>query len=200
MLQNLPNRVARDGLVIYHPGFLAANAASSWLVRLLDELDFADEWLRIAGRRIRVPRRVGWYGEPGIRYRYSGATHEAAPWTPGLAELRDQLSWICDCPFNSVLGNLYETGQDSIGWHADNEPELGPEPTIASLSLGGVRRFRLRHLGDGEVVNIDLEPGSLLLMGGSLQRHWRHCLPKTRRARGLRMNLTFRYILPDLTR
>jgi alkylated DNA repair dioxygenase AlkB len=115
---------------------------------------------------------------------------------PVILELKTRIEAVCDAPFNSVLLNLYRDGADSMGWHSDDEPELGERPVIASLSLGATRRFRLRHRRRKELepVAIDLENGSLLIMEGDTQRFWKHQVPKTRRAAEPRVNLTFRNI------
>ena len=98
---------------------------------------------------------------------------------------------------NSVLGNLYRDGRDSMGWHADKENELGPEPHIASLSLGVPRLFKARHNKQYVRVDVELNGGSLLLMRGAFQKHWCHAVPKTRRPIGERIDLTFRYVYSD---
>src|SRR5690606_6222598 len=134
------------------------------------------------------------YGDAGASYTYSGARFVPEPFTPALAALRGRLQAFTGRAFNSVLANLYRDGNDSVGWHSDNEPELGPEPAIASLSLGASRRFRLRH-AHLPPVSVDLHSGDLLVMPGPLQRHWQHTLPKTRRPVGARINLTFREIV-----
>jgi alkylated DNA repair dioxygenase AlkB len=135
---------------------------------------------------------VAWCGERD--YTYSGHTHKAAPLTPALQQLWPQVEQAAAARFNTVLLNYYRTGQDSMGWHADDEPELGRNPVIASLSLGAARRFKLRHNQTRAVVDIELPSGSLLVMAGALQHHWQHCLPKSARVTAPRLNLTFRWI------
>lgn len=167
--------------------------------RLLDELWRGVAWerhhVRIAGRRIPSPRLSAWYGVAGARYRYSGVTYEPLPLLPALESVRRRLEGRVGARFNSVLVNAYRTGADSMGWHSDDERELGPRPVIASVSLGAVRRFRLKHRDPGIApVALDLPHGSLLVMDGDTQAHWRHAVPKTRRPVGLRLNLTFREI------
>jgi alkylated DNA repair dioxygenase AlkB len=138
---------------------------------------------------------VAWYGDPQASYRYSGIAHTPLPWLPLLAELKIQIELQSKQSFNSVLCNLYRSGQDSMGWHADKEPELGNNPYIASLSFGAARLFKFRHLKTKDTVDVILENGSLLLMGGELQYHWRHSLPKTTKVSEPRINLTFRKIV-----
>ena len=116
-------------------------------------------------------------------------------WTAVLAEVRRKVEAAANAPFNSVLLNFYRDGQDSIGYHSDAEPELGVNPIIASISLGSVRQFILKHVKSGEKLKLDLAHGSLLVMGGTCQHHWVHGLPKTKAAVGPRINLTFRNII-----
>lgn len=140
------------------------------------------------------PRLSAWYADPGVCYRYSGIRLEDRPWHPRLAELRERLEAELGVSFNSVLCNAYRDGQDAMGWHADDEPELGTRPVIASLSLGHARTLRLRPRTGGPSTGHFLESGSLLLMEGRSQADWQHAVPRTRRASGLRINLTFRRI------
>jgi alkylated DNA repair dioxygenase AlkB len=189
----------RDGHLELLDGAFAPRQADDLLARLRDELPWSQESLVIFGRRHAVPRLVSWHGDPGAHYRYSGVLHEPLPWTPALLAVRERVEALAGRRFNSVLANLYRDGRDGMGWHADDEPELGPEPVIASVSLGATRRFRLRHRTSGETRALALEHGSLLVMSGALQRQWLHCVPKTARPVGPRINLTFREILrcPD---
>lgn len=183
-----------DGELRLIEGFLTAPEAAILIQCLQSELDWQEEALMIAGRQVMVPRLVCWYGDPGACYRYSGVSHEPLAWTPALARLRTALEQRSGSRFNSVLGNFYRSGQDSMGWHADKEKELGLNPVIASLSLGATRRFLLRHNRTREQIELSLTDGSLLIMGGRLQHTWRHCVPKSPRCADPRINLTFRLI------
>lgn len=185
-----------DGSLRYWPDFLATPEADELFRDLRADIPWRQEFVHIAGRQIPMPRLTAWFGDPGRTYSYSGETYTPLAWLPELQELRERIGQLAGAEFNSVLANLYRDGRDSVSWHADDEPELGGNPVIASVSLGAVRCFQLRHrkLRD-QRVDLDLEPGSLLLMGGSLQHHWRHALPKTTRPVGGRINLTFRHIL-----
>jgi alkylated DNA repair dioxygenase AlkB len=171
----------------------------AWLERLRAELPLAVERYRIAGREVESPRLVAWHGDPGAAYVYSGVAHEPAPWTAGLAALRQRVEAATGLTFNSVLANLYRDGADGMGWHADKEPEIGPSPDdrwIASLSLGHPRRFVLRHVRDrADRFELELGGGSLLVMRGTTQSCYRHAAPKTRRPVGARLNLTFRQLV-----
>jgi alkylated DNA repair dioxygenase AlkB len=138
-----------------------------------------------------------WYGDPDACYQYSGVNHQSKPWNEALQSVRAKLGQQCGCAFNSVLANLYRNGKDSMGCHADDEKELGHNPLIASLSLGDGRLFKLHHKKSKETVDIILGHGDLLVMAGTLQHHWVHSLPKTRKFKTPRINLTFRNILVD---
>lgn len=163
--------------------------------QLCAEISWEQHYLRIFGRTVASPRLSCWVGDADAVYTYSRTRFEPRPWTRRLAALRAALRDCCAQDFNSVLCNLYRDGRDSMGWHSDDEAELGAEPTIASLSLGATRRFRLRHKRDPALrLDLDLPAGSLLLMSGATQRHYRHDLPRALRVTGPRLNLTFRCI------
>jgi alkylated DNA repair dioxygenase AlkB len=167
--------------------------------RLFDELRADIRWqqeeIMMFGRRRRVPRLVAWHGDAGASYRYSGTDHDPEPWTPALERVRARVHELTGAEFNAVLLNLYRDGRDGMGWHADDEPELGRNPVIASVSLGAPRRFCLRHRRRKDLkLDLDLPHGSLLVMAGPTQHHWLHALPKTRRQVGERINLTFRRV------
>ena len=174
-----------------------APAARPRVDALAAELPLRTDTFTMFGRTVRVPRLISWHGDPGCRYRYSGQTYEPAPWTPGLARIRALLCARTGVAWNAVLANYYRDGRDSVGWHSDDERELGPardDIAIASLSLGATRRFVMRHRERGDRRELALADGSLLLMRGTTQRHWRHALPKTAQRVGPRLNLTFRVI------
>lgn len=176
---------------------------------LFEVLRTETPWRQEKSRLGPFPRLTAWYADAGLTYSYSGVTHEALPWTPTLAEIRRRIEAAAATlpsslaggagaervAFNSVLLNFYRDGRDSIGYHADAEPELGVNPPIASISLGAVRRFILKHIKTGEKLTFDLAPGSLLIMGGTCQHHWVHGVPKAKEPVGPRINLTFRRIL-----
>jgi alkylated DNA repair dioxygenase AlkB len=152
--------------------------------------------IRLFGREHASPRLSSWIGDPGAAYRYSGVRFDPKPWPPALMQLRRRLQGELGVDFNSVLANLYRDGRDAMGWHSDDEPELGPAPTIASLSLGATRRFVLKHRRDpARKLALELLHGSLLVMSGETQRHYRHALPRTARPVGERINLTFRRVI-----
>lgn len=146
------------------------------------------------GRSISSPRLSAWHGDSDAVYRYSGLRLEPAPWTPILLDVRERVEALAAARFNSVLLNLYRDGQDSMGWHSDDEPELGRNPLIASISLGAARRFLLQHKKRRLRLEWLLEDGDVLVLGGTTQHCWRHHVPKIRQPMGPRINLTFRWI------
>lgn len=184
-----------DGDLQYLPHWLPAQTADQWLGGLLAETPWEQPQVHLHGRNYPVPRLVAWYGDPQASYSYSGLQHQPLAWTPLLAGIRQQVEAQVAAPLNAVLLNLYRDGQDSMGWHSDDEAELGRNPLIASLSLGGTRRFDLRRKGQGRIAHsLDLEHGSLLVMRGTTQHYWQHQVAKTRRHCEPRINLTFRWI------
>ncbi|SNY53031.1 Alkylated DNA repair dioxygenase AlkB [Arsukibacterium tuosuense] len=185
-----------DAAITLWPAWLSASGASLLQAQLTADLPWRQEQIRIYGKTVKIPRRQVWMGDPHCSYQYSGARFMPAPWHPALQQLAAELSDTIGRPFNCVLLNLYASGQDHMGWHADNEPELGDTPAIASLSLGATRRFDLQHRTLGHQLQLQLENGSLLLMAGDCQQHWQHRLPKQSRVDAPRLNLTFRYIAP----
>jgi alkylated DNA repair dioxygenase AlkB len=183
--------------LLYAPHFLGEDEASHYFQQLEEELDWHREKIKIFGKEYWQPRLLAWYGDPEARYSYSGIAHEPLPWHPLLLDLKEKIEASIQDHFNSVLANLYRDGQDSMGWHSDNEPELGNQPVIASLSLGGRRRFafRPRKSFEGKRQSFDLGHGSLLIMKGQTQARWQHQIAKTKKQVHPRINLTFRQII-----
>ncbi len=188
-----------DADVRYQPAWLTQSTADSMLRDLLGEIPWSQHRVRIFGRDLPSPRLSAWIGDPGASYTYSRVRHEPLPWTPTLTLLRRQLQAQSGIDFNSVLANRYRDGRDSMGWHADDESELGPDPVIASISLGATRqmRFRSRAADAQGSIALALEHGSLLWMAGGTQRHYQHAISKTRASVGERVNLTFRVLLAE---
>ena len=184
-----------DADVALWPQWLDTAEADALFAELRQAIAWETHRIRLFGRELDSPRLSCWIGDPGAAYTYSRSRFEPRPWPSALAAVRERVEQDCGTHFNSVLANLYRDGRDSMGWHSDNEPELGPEPVILSFSFGGVRRFRLRHRHDPSLrLELDLPSGSLLRMAGATQRLYRHDLPKTARAVPARINLTFRTI------
>ncbi len=177
--------------------FLPAERHRQLLARLREDLPWRQDRIRLFGRQVTIPRQQCWVGDAGAHYRYSGLDLKPLPWPDWLEPIRHLVGAACDHEFNSVLCNRYRDGADSMGWHSDNEAELGPAPLIASFTLGADRRFQFRHRHDRASRESFLLPdNSLLIMPPGLQAQWQHQLPKTRRMTGERINLTFRHIFP----
>lgn len=198
--------------------WLSSAEADVLLTELRGRIPWETHRIRMFGREIDSPRLSCWIGDPGEVYTYSRTRFEPRPWPSVLTDVRRRLTTALGVEFDSVLANLYRDGRDRMGWHSDDEPELGPAPTIASLSLGGARRFLLkpkawtrRAGGDdrsnvrgssdaagapkGERIALNLDHGSLLVMAGETQRHYLHALPATAAQVAPRINLTFRRIV-----
>ena len=161
--------------------------------RLLAETPWRAETVVVFGKRHLQPRLSAWYGDAS--YTYSGLRLDPLAWTPLLLAIRSAVETVCRTRFNSVLLNLYRDERDSMGMHSDDEPELGPDPVIASLSFGATRTFILKHKREKHTVRLPLTDGGLLLMGGATQQNWLHGINKSTRPLGSRINLTFRYIV-----
>lgn len=162
---------------------------------LMDELAWSQENITVYGRPYKMPRLTSWMGD--VPYRYSGLTHPPVPWSGSLVTIRHVVEELCGVNFNGVLGNLYRDGQDSMGWHADDETSLGHRPVIASVNLGETRtlRFKPKPHWQGSAVGISLPSGSVLVMQGDTQANWLHAVPKSARPLGPRINLTFRHVV-----
>ncbi len=192
-----------DADVRYYAGWITPDEAVQWLQTLKTELAWEQPEIIIAGMPRRIPRLQAWCGDENAIMIYSGRRFYPQPWHPVLSDLRRRLGDLLQRDFNSVLVNLYRDGSDSVGWHADDEPELGPEPCIASVSLGATRRFTFKtRVGRSVVgakrsqsIRLDLHNGDLLVMAGLTQEKWHHSLPKTKKYVGERVNLTFRTII-----
>jgi alkylated DNA repair dioxygenase AlkB len=179
----------------FDDGWMAKSEADALFAGLRHAIPWEVHRIRLFGRNVDSPRLSCWIGDPGTGYTYSGAHFDPNPWPIALRAIRARLAGELCIDFNSVLANLYRDGHDSMGWHSDDEPELGTQPVIASLSLGATRRFVLKHRNDpSRKVALDLPHGSLLLMRGATQANYRHALPRTAKPVGPRVNLTFRQI------
>ncbi len=193
--------VLPDAKLFYWSNFIASLEADDIFRQLENAIGWRQDTITIAGKTILIPRLNAWYGDSGAVYAYSGIRFNALPWLPVLRDLRkritDQLTQEVGlaASFNSVLANWYRNGEDSVVWHADDEPELGRNPLIASLSLGASRRFMLKHMQSKQTFEITLPSGSLLVMAGTTQHHWQHQVPKEKSVTAGRINLTFRTVV-----
>ena len=171
-------------------------AADAAFVALRERVGWRQDYLRMFGRLISVPRLESWVADEGLDYTYSGIHHDPDPWSEELLMLRNLVSEHAGATFNSVLCNLYRDGNDGVDWHADDESEFGPMPVIGSLSRGATRRFDLRRADDhAEKIELDLHHGDLVIMRGMTQALWKHRVPKTKKPVGERINLTFRSVI-----
>ncbi|GEO05581.1 alkylated DNA repair protein [Adhaeribacter aerolatus] len=182
--------------IYFWPQFFSPRQSNYYLTELTRTVAWRQDKIRMFGKEFLLPRLTAWYGDAGKSYQYSGISMKPLPWLPVLLPLKEVVEAAAGHRFNSVLLNYYRHGQDSMGWHSDDEPELGLNPVIASVSFGQDRRFDLRHRQDKTVPkqSVWLEDGSLLLMQGATQHYWQHQLPKSAKAPGTRLNLTFRTI------
>ncbi len=196
LLNPEPLEIRRDGLsLLLIPDILSAQQSSELFTHLAESTPWQQPRLKIYGKWHPTPRLVSFYGDPGLRYQYSRTLHGSLTWTPRLLALKQSIAQYCQCDFNCVLLNQYRDGQDTMGWHADDEPELGHQPTIASLSLGTARDIHFKsRTAKGEKFSLTLAAGSLLIMSGDTQKHWLHHVPKRARCTQARINLTFRHI------
>lgn len=189
------NLLPQDGVVNYYGKLLSRQDADVYLDSLLREIDWKHDEAIIYGKRITTKRKVAWYGDKPFEYTYSNTTKRALPWTQELLELREQVQQKTGETFNSCLLNLYHNGSEGMAWHSDAEKDLEKKGAIGSLSLGAERKFAFKHKATKATVSIFLQHGSLLVMKGTTQSHWLHRLPPTKKAIGLRVNLTFRTIV-----
>lgn len=184
-----------DADLRFTPNWVDDATADHWLAELLAHTPWQQPEVFIHGRHFPVPRLLAWYGDADASYRYSGLTHQPLSWTPLLAEIRARVQAEVGQAFNGLLINHYRDGQDSMGWHSDNEAVLGNNPVVVSLNLGGTRRFDLRRTGSTRIEHsLELAHGSLLVMAGQTQHYWQHQVAKTRQPCAPRLNLTFRLI------
>jgi alkylated DNA repair dioxygenase AlkB len=183
--------IADGGSITYCEDFFNKDVADA----LYEYLAKKVPWKQEKGKYAPFPRLTAWYSDPGLTYSYSGVVHEGIPWTDQLKVVKQRVTNHSGCNFNSMLCNWYRDGKDSIGFHTDAEPELGPNPVIASISLGATRQFIMKHRTSKEKLIFNLPHGSLLVMGGTSQHHWVHGVPKAEEEVGGRINLTFRKII-----
>ena len=184
-----------DGDVIYYPNFFSSEEASVYFKMLKDKVEWQQDDIKLFGKTYKQPRLTALYGSNEKPYSYSGITMFPKPFISILKEIKQKIEKISEVQFTTALLNLYRDGNDSNGWHSDNEKELGQNPVIVSISFGADRVFQLRYKHDKKGrANILLENGSLLLMKGRTQENWQHQIPKSKKITEPRINITFRYI------
>ncbi len=191
----IENLLPYDGELYLVKEYFPTKEAQQLFNTLLLSLVWQQEKIFLYGRWVWVPRLICWYGDNGADYQYSGVSHQPMIWNEPLLMVKQKIEVDYQCEFNSVMANLYRNGSDSMGCHADDEKELGLNPLIASLSLGAERLLKFRHHKRKQVLDVVLSHGDLLLMSGTIQHHWRHELPKTKKIKTERINLTFRRII-----
>lgn len=188
------NLLPGDGVASLFLDVVSSERGTAIFEALLEDVPWEQHDITIYGRTVSEPRLSAWVGDEGTEYTYSGRLRTPSPWTAALSEMREVCERVANARFNAVLCNLYRDGQDSMGWHSDDETDLGANPVIGSVSLGSERRFRLRHKKSRETITLDLPANSLLVMAGECQRHWQHSIAKTTREVGPRINLTYRFV------
>lgn len=186
-----------DGEVWYMENFIPLDKANSYFKKFVETINWRQEEIKMYGKTYPVPRKTAWYGYEGFNYKYSGILCNPEPWTKELLGIKRVIeTFLPESDFNSVLLNLYRDGSDKVSWHADDEKGLGINPLIASVSLGATRRFDLKHKSDpNQKLQLELVPGSLVIMKGALQHNWLHQIPVQKRITDSRINLTFRTIV-----
>lgn len=185
-----------SGILDFDPNFLPGQEADQLMAFLSSNVSWEQKFYKYGGKQVAQPRLTAWYADtPKLAYSYSGLTQVVQPWIPELSDLKKKVEAATGVPYNSVLLNFYRDGKDSVGLHADDERELGRNPNIASVSLGATRDFILVRNGAPEItLNYQLSHGSLLVMSGTTQTHWKHQVPKDYSLKEGRINLTFRTI------
>jgi alkylated DNA repair dioxygenase AlkB len=184
-----------DADVTFYPAFFDADESQQLLQDLTDNIAWEEQEAKFPWGAVKLPRLTAWYGDAGKNYTYSGMTLTPHEWTDTLLAIKKRVEEVAEIEFNSVLLNMYRSENDSVGWHSDDEPELGANPVIASVSFGATRPFLFKHKDlPANRQSIDLTAGSLLLMRGETQRKWKHSIPKVKSATDKRINLTFRVI------
>ena len=186
--------IINNGEFIFFSEYFSKSESDNYFKVLQSTIQWRQESMHMYGKKIDFPRLTAWYGDNDKPYSFSGITLQPLPWTKEVQEIKANIESKSNVSFNSVLLNRYRNGNDSISWHTDAEPELGINPIIASVNFGATRKFQLRHNKTKEKIEIELTNGSLLVMQGELQHHWQHQVPKTSKAVGERINLTFRVI------
>lgn len=186
-----------DGKLFFYEDFFSLEESHLLKKSLIETIDWQQDEVTVYGKKHKIPRLSAWIGDEGKITSYSGLTLYPKPWTPELLKIKEKVELEIHTEFNSCLLNYYRDGKDGMGWHQDNEKELGINPIIASVTFGETRPFQLKHLSNKRLktLNIPLTNGSLLIMSGETQHFWKHQIPKTTKFLGGRINLTFRKIL-----
>jgi alkylated DNA repair dioxygenase AlkB len=190
------NLLPHHGEVYYERSFFSKEESDLFFRELLVQVEWKQMPIKIYGKEVMQPRLTAWFADEGVQYTYSGLTLGPVKWHPAILNIKQRVEGSSGFRFNSALLNLYRDGNDSMGWHRDNEKELGNDPPVASVNFGATRKFLIRDYHKKEnTISLDLEHGSFLLMCEETQHYWQHSVPKTSKASGTRINITFRNIL-----
>lgn len=189
------NLLVRDGEMYYFDQFLSKEDSQFYFKQIIQNTSWESDHIQLFGKEYVTKRKTAFYGDSGLSYTYSRKEKLAHPWPKTLELLKLKLESSTGLQFNSCLLNLYHNGEEGMSWHSDNEKELGQTPTIASISLGEIRKFSWKHRTVKDRYDLHLAEGSLLIMQGDMQKHWLHCIPKTSKVQGARVNLSFRQIV-----
>lgn len=189
------NLLPENGIVNYYGTIMSVHEANSYLEILLNKVEWKNDEVVVLGKRVVTRRKIAWYGDKPFKYTYSHTTKQALSWIPELLVLKKLIEQHTGETFNSCLLNLYHNGSEGMSWHSDAEKDLKENAAIASLSFGAERKFSLKHKKNKEKISLVLQNGSLLVMKGTTQMHWLHCLPTTKKVNLPRINLTFRTII-----
>ena len=191
----MDNLLPYDGEALYWKSVFSSTLSNNCYTNLMNEINWKHDELTMFGRHIVTKRMVAWYGDQALAYKYSNKTKIAMLWTPELSLIKEKVELVTGHKYNSCLLNLYHNGEEGMGWHSDNEKQLKENGAIASLSFGAPRKFTMKHKATKEKISLELDSGSLLLMRGSIQKHWLHSLPLSKKIKEARINLTFRTII-----
>jgi len=192
MIEKFPYIINNNGEAIYYGKIISEELLHYYYAELLNKIEWNNEVVVMFGKEITTKRKVAFYSDANIQYRYAQKTKIGIPWTSTLFEIKSIAESYTKVQYNACLLNLYHDGNESMGWHADNEIEIIPNSSIASLSLGAARKFSFKNRNTKETISLQLETGSLLEMKGAIQKNWLHCLPKSTKINTPRINLTFR--------
>ena len=194
------NLLPEDGISNYFSYFLTQNESLYFFTKLIQDINWHQDEIMMFGKKITTQRKVAWIGDPNCSYKYSGVLKVPQGWTSELLTLKAKVEKLAECEFNSCLLNLYNNGNEGMGWHSDNEASLMSkrhETVIASLSFGATRKMRFKHNYTGNLVELLLQSGQLIVMRGQTQQFWKHQISKTTKVITPRINLTFRYFYPE---
>lgn len=191
-LDTTQNLLPKNGEVLYFGKIMNEQTADSYFEKLIQDVNWKNDEVKIFGKHIVTKRKVAWYADKGVSYTYSNITKTGLLWIDELLKLKSLVENITKEKYNSCLLNLYHDGDEGMGWHSDDEKSIVKQSAIASISFGAERKFALKHKTSSEMVSQVLNHGSLLVMKGETQTHWLHALTKTKKVKSPRINLTFR--------